>query len=292
MDGISRTALVDDLRAIGIGVGDVVLLHSSLSSLGHVDGGAPTVIDAFRSVLGDHGTLVTPAFSGSVKDPLRDVPVGSADAEVWAVRDAVPLFDAATTPTETGAIPTAVLSHSYGVRSSHPQASVAAVGHHADLICRDQPLSFALGANSPFSRLVELDATIVLLGVGHNRSSMLHHVESLLDENIRRHWIRRFPYLVGGERVWLEARDVGADNGVHFPAVGEAFAASATSHRRGNVGTAVAEAFSCREYVEFGRADLGRRLGAGRVSAREGSQRRREISSATVGTDDRDRGAL
>ena len=188
---------------------------------------------------------------------------GSTDPDVWAARDAVPLFDPGFTPTETGVVPTAVLADPDRRRSAHPQASVAAIGNAADSICRDQPLSFALGENSPFSRLVELDATIVLLGVGHNRSSMLHHVESLLPVGIRRHWVRRFPHRVGDERVWVEALDVAADNGTHFPAVGAAFASASTAHRRGVIGGAPTEVFSSREYVAFARDDLARRLAAG-----------------------------
>ncbi|MGZ8179912.1 aminoglycoside N(3)-acetyltransferase [Williamsia sp. SKLECPSW1] len=257
---VSTEALADDLTRLGLATGDVVLLHSSLSSIGRVDGGAAAVIAAFRRVLGDEGTLVTPAFSGSVRDTHREAAPGSTDPTLWAARDAVPLFDPVTTPTDAGAIPTAVLSAPDRRRSSHPQDSVAAIGRHSEFICGGQPLSFALGSESPFSRVVDLDATIVLLGVGHNRSSMLHHVESLLDAATRRHWVRRFPYLVAGERVWLEARDVGADNGTHFPAVGAAFAAVSRSHRSDTVGAARTEAFSAREYVTFARRDLARRL--------------------------------
>ncbi|WP_299574252.1 aminoglycoside N(3)-acetyltransferase [uncultured Williamsia sp.] len=259
---ISRTSLIEDLTELGVTSGGVVLVHCSLSSIGQVDGGAPTVVDAFRTALGPRGTLVTPAFSGTITDPCRSGIVGATDPDVWATRDQVPLYDPATTPTETGAIPTAVLAEPGRRRSPHPQASVAAVGADADAICRDQPLSFALGENSPFSRLVELDATIVLLGVGHNRSSMLHHVESLLPPDVRRHWVRRFPHRVDGERVWVEARDVAADNSTHFPAVGAAFASTSTTHRRGRIGDAPTEVFSSREYVAIALAQLGRRLRA------------------------------
>lgn len=260
MDAVTVQALAEDLAEIGLSRGDTVLLHSSLSSIGHVQGGASAVIDAFRRALGREGTLVTPAFSGTVTDPCRSVVVGSTDPDVSAARDAVPLYDPDTTPTEIGAIPAAVLTEPDRRRSPHPQASVAAIGHRADAICRAQPLSFALGEDSPFSRLVDVDATIVLLGVGHNRSSMLHHVESLLDPGVRRPWVRRFPHRIGGERVWVEVQDVAADNGAHFPAVGAAFALASSSHRRGVIGSAPTEAFSSRDYVTFARDDLARRL--------------------------------
>ena len=45
--------IVCDLRALGVKAGDVLLVHSSLKSMGHVEGGAETVIAALRAVLGE-----------------------------------------------------------------------------------------------------------------------------------------------------------------------------------------------------------------------------------------------
>ena len=42
--------LVKDLNSIGIKKGDTVMVHSSLSSMGNVDGGAETVIEALKEV--------------------------------------------------------------------------------------------------------------------------------------------------------------------------------------------------------------------------------------------------
>ena len=39
--------IVKALRSLGLGRGDIVLLHSSLISLGYVEGGADAVIKAF-----------------------------------------------------------------------------------------------------------------------------------------------------------------------------------------------------------------------------------------------------
>src|SRR2546430_8845016 len=43
--GLSREAIASGLRALGLEAGSLVLVHSSLRSLGWVDGGAQTVID-------------------------------------------------------------------------------------------------------------------------------------------------------------------------------------------------------------------------------------------------------
>ncbi len=51
------------LRRVGIGPGDVVFAHSSLSAFGHVEGGADAVIDALLDAVGGNGTVVLPAFT-------------------------------------------------------------------------------------------------------------------------------------------------------------------------------------------------------------------------------------
>jgi aminoglycoside N3'-acetyltransferase len=77
-------------------------------------------------------------------------------------------------------VPTALLADPARRRSRQPQASVAALGAAAEHITEHQPFAYALGADSPFSRLYVLKAQIVLLGVGHDRNSFLHHAESLV----------------------------------------------------------------------------------------------------------------
>ncbi|MDF0529039.1 AAC(3) family N-acetyltransferase [Tsukamurella sp. 8F] len=268
-------AIAADLRAAGVTHGDSVLVHSSLSSLGTVDGGADTVVDALLTAVGPEGTVVVPAYSGTVTDPCPDRAAGDTTPDVLAARDAVPLFDADVTATEMGAVPRAVLARPGRRRSPHPQASVAAIGRHADVICEGQPLAFALGAASPFARLVELDAKILLLGVGHNRSSMLHHVESAIDDPHRRLKIRRFPYEVAGQRIWIEARDVGNDNDTYFPELGRRFEDVAHTVVRGVVGDARSVVFGSREYVATTRPMLDALLrdrGASGRAARGGSQ--------------------
>lgn len=57
---VTRRDIVDALRRLGVSRGDVVLVHSSLKSLGYVEGGADTVIQAFLEAVGEEGTLVMP----------------------------------------------------------------------------------------------------------------------------------------------------------------------------------------------------------------------------------------
>jgi aminoglycoside 3-N-acetyltransferase len=70
--GLARTEIEDGLRRLGLARGDAVEVHSSLSSLGWVEGGAAAVVDALMGVVGEEGTLVMPAYPLSKPLPLTE----------------------------------------------------------------------------------------------------------------------------------------------------------------------------------------------------------------------------
>lgn len=233
---LRRRDLVHGWRRAGLSAGMTVLVHSSLSSLGRIDGGAATVVASLREAVGSEGTVVVPAFTRHVRDPDPDC-VGVPDEEVHARRASVPLFHR-DMPTGIGAIPETLRGLDAAYRSPHPQASVAAVGANASLITSRQSLGFAVGRDSPFGQMYDLGASVLLIGIGHNRNTFLHYAESLTPRP--RLKLRRFPALIGAERVWQETLDVGNDNDTYFPLIGREF-----EQRSGNGATVVGEA-SCR----------------------------------------------
>ncbi|MFI6100423.1 aminoglycoside N(3)-acetyltransferase [Lentzea sp. NPDC051213] len=256
MARVSFDLLHRGFRALGVTEGATLVVHSSVSAFGQVDGGAVTVLRALRAAVGQSGTVVVPAFTGDViADPHPGCRT-AGDPEVEAARARVPLFHDAF-PTAMGAVPTAVLAEPERLRSRHPQASVAALGAAAEYITEHQPFAYALGPDSPFSRLYELKAQILLLGVGHNRNSFLHHAESMVPGH--RTKLRRFPYLVEGQRVWLEAPDVGDDNDTHFPRVGTDWADQGQVSRQ-VIGAARCELVDAVPFIEFARKRLAELL--------------------------------
>lgn len=163
---VTKSDIKLGLGRLGIGPGDVVMLHSSLSSLGHVEGGADAVVDAFLEVLGPAGTLVVPSYpeSGWMLDRIRSGRV----------------FDHANDSTSAGAIPRAVLGRPGRRRSYEPVGAVAAIGRHAEEITRFEPDSVdSCGPLSPFGKMLALDAKVVLLGVDLNCCTHMHALESL-----------------------------------------------------------------------------------------------------------------
>ncbi len=239
-----------ELSGLGLHPGMTVMVHSSLGKIGWTVGGPVTVIRALLDVLGTAGTLVMPAESPQVSDP-KAWNDDRVDTE-WhdTIRAHLSVFDPLTTPTIMGAIPEAFRTFPGTVRSHHPLVSVCANGGLAAEITGEHALEFCEGKGTPFEKLYLLDAHTLLLGVGFNRCTSLHYSESLVPA--RRTTISRFPIMRGGERIWIESRDMAPDNGVHFPIVGDRFAASGAV-RTGRIGQAEALLFSTRELVDFAR---------------------------------------
>ena len=172
---------IDDLRTdfetLGLETGDEVVVHSSLSSIGWVDGGAEAVVDALVDTVGEGGTVVVPTFTSG-----------------YARRKA---FDPDTTPSQTGAVSEALRTRPAALRSAHPTHSVSALGPSAQELTADHDYLNSLGRNSPLHRLANRGGKIILVGVGNERNSTLHVAEALAN----------LPYKTGARTAFVENDD-------------------------------------------------------------------------------------
>lgn len=170
--------LTADLRAIGLRSGSIVMVHSSLRRIGPTERGPATVVEALRATVGAEGTIVVPTFTAanSLSSPIfYERTRGMTAQEIHAFQEAMPGFDPATTPsTGMGAVAELVRTAPGARRSTHPQTSLAAWGPQADAITRHHPLNCHLGKDSPLQRLYELEAHVLLLGVGFEACTAFH----------------------------------------------------------------------------------------------------------------------
>ena len=162
----TRDTLATDLRQLGVAPGDVVLVHSSLSAIGWVSGGAAAVILSLGDAVTESGTLVMPAQSAHLTDPRGwSRPAIPAD---WhdLVRATMPPFDPRTTPSRGMGVVAKEFRTGLGVsRSPHPSCSFAALGPLAQEITAQQPLEDAFGEESPLARLYRTGGHILLLAL-------------------------------------------------------------------------------------------------------------------------------
>ncbi len=149
-----------DLLAAGIVAGDTLLVHSSMKSLGSVDGGALGVIQALKNVVTENGLLIFPSFSYA------------------SVTEQHPDFDVVSTPACTGILPE-LFRREEGVRRSlHPFHSLAVWGRDAEaFIAGHERFDTAFNRQSPWGRMLERNAKTLLIGVGLTTATFLHAVE-------------------------------------------------------------------------------------------------------------------
>lgn len=155
---VTKQDIIEGLRTLGLERGDSVIVHSSLSSFGRVDGGPGTVVDAILAVLGDEGTLVVPTFN---YDPG--------------------IFDPQTTPSVVGVITETVRKRPDALRSKHPTHSVAAIGRLAQVLVEDHEKTHPFGRGSPLFKLLQANGKVLLLGTDLTTCSMVHVAEEIVE---------------------------------------------------------------------------------------------------------------
>ncbi len=224
MKNASVGQLAEQLRALGVRPGGVLVVHTSFRALRPVDGGPLGLIAALRAALGPEGTLVMPTMT-----------------------DGEGVFDPASTPTvDMGATAELFWRQPGVVRSTHPGGSFAAAGPRAGQICAPQPLSPPHGLDSPVGRAYELGGQVLLLGVTHGENTTMHLAESLAG----------VPYSVSHPCVVVEADGVArrvmvaeTDHCCARFALADGWLRARGLQREGRVGNADARLCEARELV-------------------------------------------
>lgn len=153
----TKREVIEQLRALGVTEGGVLVVHTSFRAVRPVEGGPDGLIDALEEVLGDEGTLVMPTMTAGTS-----------------------VFDPRVTPTLDMGVVAETFWRRPGVsRSTHPGASFAAKGKQAAVICAQQPLSPPHGLDSPIGRVYALNGEVLLLGVTHGENTSLHLAEAM-----------------------------------------------------------------------------------------------------------------
>jgi aminoglycoside N3'-acetyltransferase len=149
--------LRSQLSDLGVQPGGVLVVHTAFSNIAPVDGGPEGLIAALREVLGPQGTLVMPSMSDDDEHP----------------------FEPRTTPCRSMGIVAETFWRTPGVLRSDSPHAFAAIGPQAGRILAPHPVDVPHGVDSPVGRAWELDAEVLLLGVGHDANTTIHLAENL-----------------------------------------------------------------------------------------------------------------
>lgn len=237
----TRQSLADDLRALGLVPGDVIMIHAAFSRVGPVLGGPDALVDAVLDTIGPGGTLV------SYQDWELTVDVWGDDGRVVpALRDHVPPYDPATArPSRDHGIVAATIGTRPGVRkSANPGASIAAIGAGADELTADHRLDYGYGATSPLARLVAAGGRVLMVGAPWDTMTLLHHAEDRADIAGKRRIHIEYPLATQEGTQWRLVEEYDTSRPIvdglsddYFGTIVEDYLAEG-SGRRGYVGSA------------------------------------------------------
>lgn len=159
----TKQDLLNYLKELQVKPNGTLLVHSSMKSIGEVEGGADTVLDALSEYMKD-GLLVLPTHTWSYIN---------ADNPKFYVTDSKVCV---------GILPELFRQREGVIRSWHPTHSVAALGKDAAEFVKDNELwDTPCARKSPWGKLLDRKAQIMLLGVDLRRNTFIHGVEEWAD---------------------------------------------------------------------------------------------------------------
>lgn len=158
-----KEQLKKQLYEMGLGSTDALMVHSSMKSMGNVEGGADTVVDALLEYFSE----------GLVMVPTHTWKQMSAEYNV---------FDPKTEPACVGIIPNIFMKRPGVLRSLHPTHSMAVYGKGAsEYIKGEENITTPCAPEGCWGRLKAVNAKILLVGVTHARNTFIHAVEEMYD---------------------------------------------------------------------------------------------------------------
>lgn len=153
--------LTADIEKMGLDPRGTLLIHSSMKSVGPVEGGAETVLDAWCGYMRE-GLLIFPTHTWKYIGDGKDASV----------------FDSRTMPSCVGVLPELFRQRPGVVRSLHPTHSVAALGKGAAAYTAgEERRRTPCPREGCWGRLVDMDATILFLGCTLRSNTFIHGVE-------------------------------------------------------------------------------------------------------------------
>lgn len=178
---LDEAKILEALQSCGTFQADLLLVHSSLSTCGSIEGGPATVVSALRSWISERAVLALPTHTWSYPDETG----------------VAPIYDYTSTPSIVGAITNYYWRQPGVVRSLHPSHSIACSGPGAEELCAGHEfLETPCGAGTPYERIAEGNSSVLMFGATLDSYTLFHTAEDAA----------QVPYLYAPEQVTLRTR--------------------------------------------------------------------------------------
>jgi aminoglycoside 3-N-acetyltransferase len=208
-----RRVLPDELTEgflkLGLGEGDRVVMHASLSRIGLVEGGAAMVLHRLLNVLGKKGTLLMPTFTSvtrhsSTHDSFTKTGCWCEGRESRHL----PFIPELQPDKEMGEIAHRLCSWPGSRRSRHPAFSFVAVGNNSDGLVRDYSLADPM---QPLKAFLKEDPFILAVGVDLDSIEAIHIAEQ---RRLPGKFVKERALTMGStEQLWVEVTATGCSRG-------------------------------------------------------------------------------
>ena len=159
-------ALLPILQRFGVPRDAVLLVHSAIARLSRHGFRAEAMIEVLLDHVAD-GNLIVPTMTWRTVTPDR------------------PRWDELATPSQTGVL-TEIFRSRYAIaRSIHPTHSVAGWGNAAPLLLSRHHLDTTpVSGNSPYGLMRDYDAYVLMIGVGLENCTAIHHAEEVINADL------------------------------------------------------------------------------------------------------------
>ncbi|KAA0965606.1 AAC(3) family N-acetyltransferase [Sporosarcina sp. ANT_H38] len=194
-------SLIQQLEEMGIDRNGTVIVHSSMKSIGDVEDGADTVLDALSAFMAK-GLLVFPTHT-------------------WQyINKDNPKFYVESSPSHIGILTEKFRKRPKVIRSLHPTHSVAALGEDALTFTADnENFDTPCARESSWGKLLDREAKILLIGVDLRRNTFIHGVEEWLGipNRVTDAYEQLFTVLSNGMEISVPSRrHYGLDWSAHY----------------------------------------------------------------------------
>lgn len=167
---ITKKEFIDLLQQqLKIQPGDTVFIHSSMRKL-YLDFPKSEILNILQEIVGIDGTLIFPCWHFNTR------------AEEYIQEHDI-VFSIKESPSAMGKISDQLRYHPTAFRSLHPTNSVIAIGKNAQFLVEGHEQDvYPCGLQSPFYKMMSLNAKVIGIGVSVENLTFVHVIEDVIKE--------------------------------------------------------------------------------------------------------------